>query len=161
MKQHWRLPSRCTPPRCLYAAGTVPATPTQTPHPFPTYSPPSRAADSPPHTSTAPLHTAPIPPDSATRPALALPTLVPCRTLHHPSLRNRHTFDAYPLRAVPPHRRLSRPLRRPPSRPVGKRRSITQRPFLPTTLPQPSTSRLSTSCVHIAGASSRGCFILC
>ena len=156
-----RNPSRCTPPRCLYAAGTVPATPTQTPHPFPTYSPPSRAADSPPHTSTAPLHTAPIPPDSATRPALALPTLVPCRTLHHPSLRNRHTFDAYPLRAVPPHRRLSRPLRRPPSRPVGKRRSITQRPFLPTTLPQPSTSRLSTSCVHIAGASSRGCFILC
>ena len=100
MKQHWRLPSRCTPPRCLYAAGTVPATPTQTPHPFPTYSPPSRAADSPPHTSTAPLHTAPIPPDSATRPALALPTLVPCRTLHHPSLQNRHTFDAYSTRIL-------------------------------------------------------------
>ena len=114
MKQHWRLPSRCTPPRCLYAAGTVPATPTQTPHPFPTYSLPSRAADSPPHTSTAPLHTAPIPPDSATRPALALPTLVPCRTLHHPSLRNRHTFDAYPLRSS---RSTTPPTPLPPSTP--------------------------------------------
>ena len=54
-RPHWRPPSRCTPPS-LPAAGTVPATPT---HPIPSphihHLP---AANSPPHTSTAPPHRA-------------------------------------------------------------------------------------------------------
>ena len=57
--------------------------------------------------------------------------------------------DAHPLRAVPPHRSLPRPLRRPPSRPVGKRRSIIatvpDHDNGPTTTP--SISPLSLVCV--------------
>jgi hypothetical protein len=112
---HWRPPSRCTPhPR-----------PPSFPHTFTTLPPPT-------HRPTPPRRrlTAPIPPDSATGPALALPSL---RRLVPPP-----SFHAHPHRAVPPHRHLFRPLRRPPSRPESKCRSIT-RPSLPRPIsPVPS-----------------------
>ena len=83
-RPHWRPPSRCTPPRCLPQAQCPPHPRTPSlPHTFATLPPPT-------HRPTPPRRrlTAPIPPDSVTRPALTL--YQPCRTLHHPSLRNRH-----------------------------------------------------------------------
>ena len=91
-RPHWRPPSRCTPhPR-------TPSLRSPHIHQITTLPPPT-------HRPTPPRRrlTAPIPPDSATGPALALPSLR--RPIVPPP-----PFHAHPHRAVPPHRHLSRPL---------------------------------------------------
>ena len=108
-----RNPSRCTPPRCLPQAQCLPHPRTPSlPHTFTTLPPPTRHPTPPRRRPTAP-----IPPDSATGSAQFLP---PTRKPHRAAPPQRASSP----RAVPPHRRLPHPQRRPPSRPVGKRRSI-------------------------------------
>ena len=92
--------------------GTVPTAPTHTPPP---HTPLPYRLLTAPHLRRRPI--ALTPPDSATGSAQFLP---PTRKPHRAAPPQRASSP----RAVPPHRRLPHPQRRPPSRPVGKRRSI-------------------------------------
>ena len=124
-RPHWRPPSRCTPPRCLPQAQCPPDPRTPSlPHTFTTLPPPT-------HRPTPPRRrlTAPIPPDSATGPALALPRLRrPSTTAVFPRASSPRSTMGAPHHGCTPTDSLPRPPRRPPSLPVGTRRSITTVP---------------------------------
>ena len=140
----WRPTRRCTLLRCLRLAQCQPRTHTHT-HtrvlpPLPPHThllhrrPATPRHPAPPYRPTARTPSVPAPPYGATSPRQSHRLRRPSTAAVFPRASSPRSTMGAPHHGCTPTDSLPRPPRRPPSLPVGTRRSIT-RPSLPTHIP--------------------------